>query len=75
MKERIENIPCPVCGRHIFERASDYAMCPVCDWENDGTEYSEYSSANHMTLVEACKNYKKFGWIYHEPPHHGDYSY
>jgi hypothetical protein len=28
--------PCPACGFEVFdEPAGSYAICPVCDWEDD----------------------------------------
>jgi len=33
MKEK-ETI-CPCCGKHHFENANFYEICPVCGWQDD----------------------------------------
>lgn len=46
-------IKCPCCGRATVE---DYAICPVCGWENDPVQLHHPSTArgaNKMTLDEA----------------------
>ena len=50
------NIPCPVCGEHIFEQEDDYDICPVCGWENDDLQRSQpdlSGGPNGMSLNQA----------------------
>jgi hypothetical protein len=52
-----ESIPCPACGFLVFLRAyGSYAICPVCDWEDDGMQISNPTSeggANKTSLADA----------------------
>lgn len=46
-------IKCPCCGKAYVE---EYAICPVCNWENDPVQLVQPSTArgaNKMTLDEA----------------------
>ncbi|MDD6948289.1 MAG: CPCC family cysteine-rich protein [Subdoligranulum sp.] len=46
-------IKCPCCGKAYVE---EYAICPVCNWENDPVQARNPSTvrgANKMTLDEA----------------------
>lgn len=46
-------IKCPVCGEHEFQMKSDYDVCPVCEWENDGLQMAkpDYAGgANDLSL-------------------------
>lgn len=50
--------PCPCCGYRVFaEPPGSYAICPVCDWEDDALqlEYADTLSggANAKTLLQA----------------------
>ena len=48
-------IKCPICGEYEFEKKSDYDVCPVCEWENDGLQMANpyYSGgANDESLNE-----------------------
>lgn len=50
-------IKCPCCGKATVE---DYAICPVCGWENDPVQARHPSTArgaNKMTLDEAKAAY------------------
>lgn len=49
--------PCPCCGYKTLPGRGDYDLCPVCWWEDDGTEPWEYSGPNGQTLVEAQQAY------------------
>jgi ferredoxin-thioredoxin reductase catalytic subunit len=45
---------CPCCKYKTITERGDYEICPVCDWEDDGSEdLKSYSHVNHMTLEEA----------------------
>lgn len=56
--------PCPCCGRLVFpELPGSYEICPVCFWEDDVSQlrFPRMGGANHVSLIEAQKNYKEFG--------------
>ncbi|WP_295157752.1 CPCC family cysteine-rich protein [uncultured Ruminococcus sp.] len=48
---------CPVCGRHEFKGYGDYDMCPVCGWENDGSQYDDhdYVGGANVLSVNAAR--------------------
>src|SRR3989442_11313784 len=52
-----ESIPCPACGFLVFLGAyGSYDNCPVCHWEDDGTQISNPTSeggANKTSLADA----------------------
>lgn len=51
---------CPVCGKYGFEEYSDFDICPVCNWENDGLQYDDHNyagGANHISVNEARIEY------------------
>lgn len=57
---------CPCCGYKTLENEppGTYDICPICFWEDDPIQYEEsyYSGgANHISLIEAQKNFKEFG--------------
>jgi hypothetical protein len=55
---------CPCCGWLTLSRRGEYEICPVCFWEDDGTEAPErLSSANHLTLREARRNFLAIGAV------------
>jgi hypothetical protein len=45
--------PCPCCGYRTLSSLGDYELCPVCWWEDEGTEPWEISGPNGQSLVEA----------------------
>ncbi|KQX74439.1 CPCC family cysteine-rich protein [Aeromicrobium sp. Root472D3] len=45
--------PCPCCGYRTLPSRGDYELCPVCWWEDEGTEPWEISGPNGQSLVEA----------------------
>ncbi|HEX6178677.1 MAG TPA: CPCC family cysteine-rich protein [Thermoanaerobaculia bacterium] len=54
--------PCPCCSYRTLERRGDYDICPVCFWEDDGSDDPQrYSSPNHMTLEEGRANFARYG--------------
>lgn len=49
--------PCPCCGYRTLPDRGAYDLCPVCWWEDEGSEPWEYSGANGQTVVEAQQEY------------------
>ncbi len=50
---------CPCCGYRTLETQSNFEVCPICHWEDNGiTELDKYSGPNHMTLREAKEKFK-----------------
>lgn len=55
-------LPCPCCNYETLVQRGQYDICPVCFWEDDGNNDSNwYSGPNHMTLSEGRSNYEKYG--------------
>lgn len=58
--------PCACCGCFTLEepgRAS-HLICPVCYWEDDGTQYDQPDAAggaNAVSLAQAIRNYRAHG--------------
>jgi hypothetical protein len=47
---------CPVCNDHTFQNESDYDICPVCGWENDGIQRNDFDywgGANDLSVRES----------------------
>ena len=57
--------PCPCCGYLVFRQSPDsYDICPICFWEDDGVQLrwpDAPGGANRTSLVEAQRNYARFG--------------
>lgn len=52
---------CPCCQFKTLKKLSEYFICPVCFWEDDGTsDNDKFSGANKMTLGEAKMNFSEF---------------
>lgn len=49
--------PCPCCGYKTLPERGFYDLCPVCWWEDEGTEPWEYSQPNAQTLAEAQRDF------------------
>nr|WP_238350247.1 CPCC family cysteine-rich protein [Pseudomonas sp. SWRI154] len=50
--------PCPCCGYRTLLTISNYEICDLCKWEDDGiTDPESYSHSNHMTLSDAKKEF------------------
>jgi len=59
---RLNKAPCPCCGNYTLPKAPEaafYEICPVCYWQNEGSEETAYSSANRSTLKEYRAAYQK----------------
>lgn len=55
---------CPCCDHFTLDSPGEYDICPVCFWEDDGTDVDtpdSHSGPNHMTLREARKNFALLG--------------
>lgn len=51
-----ESHTCPVCGKYTFEKAGQFDICDVCDWEDDLVQLhypDEENCANSMSLNQA----------------------
>lgn len=57
---------CPCCGYYTFDERPNgkYDICKVCFWEDDPIQLDDPSyegGANHVSLLQAQKNYLEFG--------------
>ncbi len=55
-----KQVRCPICEKHTFEDEGDFAICPVCSWENDNVQYHDPDydgGANEMSQNEYRKNW------------------
>ncbi|WP_434696698.1 hypothetical protein J3P89_03190 [Pseudomonas sp. Z1-14] len=51
---------CPCCEYHTLLTTSNYEICDLCNWEDDGTTTPEsFSHPNHMTLSDAKKAFRE----------------
>ena len=41
---------CPCCGFYSLKMKSEYEICRICKWEDDGSEELTYSFSNKNTL-------------------------
>ena len=58
--EQLEKCPC--CEYHTLEEGGQYFVCPVCFWEDDGSdELERYSPVNRGYLKNARANFISFG--------------
>ncbi|OYD06598.1 CPCC family cysteine-rich protein [Paludifilum halophilum] len=56
--------PCPCCKYQTFLERGQYEVCPVCFWEDDGSnEPTRYSSVNQMTLGDGQVHFKEYGAV------------
>jgi cysteine-rich CPCC protein len=56
--------PCPCCGYLVFdEEPGSLAICPICFWEDDQIQLRRLlrTGANQVSLIEAQRNYARFG--------------
>jgi len=57
---------CPCCEYYTFEEKPNgkYDTCKVCFWEDDPIQLNDPTyegGANHVSLMQAKKNYLEFG--------------
>ena len=48
---------CPVCGRYTFADDCCFDICPICGWEDDGTDDDEVVGANEIRFSDFKKRY------------------
>lgn len=48
----MNKVACPACEYLVFANTETafFEICPVCNWQNDGTAGNNYSSCNRTTL-------------------------
>jgi hypothetical protein len=55
---------CPCCDHRTLRSRSDYKLCPVCHWEDDGTHplhADDYAACNDRHLRRARSTFQRFG--------------
>lgn len=57
---------CPCCGNATLDTRGDYDICPICKWEDDGTndetdDAASYFNPNGMSLTEYRKEFLERG--------------
>ena len=55
---------CPCCDYVSLPERSNYLICPICFWEDDGQDIDDldrHSGPNHMTLREGRESFSNFG--------------
>lgn len=49
---------CPCCNYYTLVESASYNICPICNWEDDGTiDLSKHSGPNHTTLERGRQNF------------------
>jgi hypothetical protein len=64
MNEESPRYPCPCCGYiSLIDGPGKNDICPICFWEDDVSQlrFPTTTGANHISLIEAQKNYINFG--------------
>ena len=56
---------CPCCGFATLGEVAGYEICHICFWEDDGQDDPEveenWGGPNHVSLVQARRNFLEFG--------------
>lgn len=50
-------LKCPCCDFYSLSTKSEYEICGICFWEDDGQTPHKYSSVNRMTMIKYRKNF------------------
>jgi len=66
MKTQTLPLRCPCCGFKTLAVRSDYEICPVCFWEDDGQDDADADDVlggpnGELSLTQGRENYKLFG--------------
>ena len=61
----IKKHPCPICNNYTLDVKNEYYICPVCFWEDDGSEEypDENWGPNHISFNDAVKSWNEKGYI------------
>ncbi len=63
---QIGTYPCPCCGYFTLHGPpGSYEICSICYWEDDEEQFfdpTSNSGANRVSLVDAQKNFMKYGF-------------
>jgi hypothetical protein len=60
-------VECPCYGNKTLQKARNYEICKICDWEDDELQYDEpdyVCGSNKMSLNEARKAYRNNEQVY-----------
>src|SRR5262245_25258771 len=57
---------CPCCGRKSLRKRTNFQICPVCFWEDDGQDEGDIDECHggpnrSLSLRQARANYLQFG--------------
>ena len=52
-----QKVQCPCCYFYTLSSKSNYDVCAICYWEDDGSYEEQYSAANHNSLSVYRKNF------------------
>ncbi len=64
-----ELLPCPVCQYKTFAELGTWRTCPVCGWSSDPVQEARATESigeNGISLIDARRNFAKFGAITRE---------
>ena len=61
----IKQYQCPICGNYTLDVKNEYYICPICFWEDDGSEAypDEDYGPNHISFNDAKRLWNKNGFI------------
>ena len=62
----IKQYRCPICGNYTLDVKNEYYICPVCFWEDDGSEEypDEDCGPNHISFNDAKKSWNENAYIH-----------
>ena len=66
-------VACPCCGLGTLDARGEYAICPVCGWEDDGQDNptaTQRGGPNPVSLLEARLQVARTGTMYHQTRTH-----
>jgi hypothetical protein len=59
-----DELQCPCCDYFTLGKRSEYEICQICFWEDDGIDINNiniHSGPNHITLKQGRLNFAKYG--------------